>query len=142
MTEAELARFVADINRNRGGAVRAVFECVATDTDTPHAALDRFARGCGPTPLGEAWRDISRPDAHALMVALLARDLAYDSEEMPITQATDLADRFFDVFSNAARFFTNTSSYGWNRLTASTFDAGVFGIDTRWIGALVVQDED
>jgi hypothetical protein len=27
-------------------------------------------------------------------------------------------------------------------LTGSTFDLGVFAVDERWLGALVVQDED
>jgi hypothetical protein len=66
-----------------------------------------------------------------------------------------LADRFLASFgTDGVHYFTNAdfgaradpaftlSSFGWNPVTAATFDTGVLVVGPRRCGCLWVEDED
>lgn len=48
----------------------------------PRSVADALARSLDFHALGRGWRQLARPDAHAVLAAVLARDLAYDGELM------------------------------------------------------------
>jgi hypothetical protein len=139
---------MADIRERRGTDTVIAFESAPHLLLNATAAIDRFVESLGLAAIGDQWREISRECAVSLATAFLARDLAYSCRLMEDDKARDLAERFGGIFTEDARFFTNTdftagsSSWGWQSLTESTFDAGIVGVDARIIGALVVQDED
>jgi hypothetical protein len=95
-----------------------------------------------------AYQEIDEFTARRLIFLILHRDLAYNSEVMPESRATELADRFLGQFSVGARFFTNGTFYErqrhttWNPVTEATFDTGVLILGPKCSGCLWVEDED
>lgn len=103
----------------------------------------------------DCYREIDAATARRLIELVLRQDLAYLTELIPLTRAVDLADRFLAPFgTDGVRFFTNAmfdekaepmftlSSFGWNPVTAATFDTGVLVVGPQRCGCLWVEDED
>jgi hypothetical protein len=133
----------ADMKARRGSDTIVAFSSAAESEQPDISVLDAFARQIGLDAVGSQWRPVSRGDAVSLAASALARDLAYGVRQMEDAEAGALASRFVSLFDAAARFFTNRGELGdWMPLTESTFDLGIFVIDRRWLGAMVVQDED
>ena len=53
-------------------------------------------------------------------------------------QAEQLTDRFFGLFGDGLRFFTNN----WCPATDATFDEGILVLGAKSCGCLWVEDED
>lgn len=99
------------------------------------------------------YEEISLAEAAEHLASVLHRDMAYDHEIMPATQAKTLAHEFVNQFSGeCARFFTN-GSYGnsrdgmkslayWTPATESTFDTGILVVTPTRIGCAWFMDED
>jgi hypothetical protein len=122
----------------------------------PRSVADALARGLDFHALGRRWRELARPDAHAVLAAVLTRDLAYDRELMDESKARALADEFLRQFGPNARFFTNREfrrqaadasewvqrTAEWDPVTRATFDTGVVVVDVDRAGLLWFEDED
>lgn len=104
--------------------------------------LDALIERWGFQGIGDAWREIDRAVAEALVDRLLRHGLAYDIELMPASHALPLRQRFFALFSAGARYFTNTCDSGWTPVSTATFDALLICLDQHLIGMLCVQEED
>lgn len=97
----------------------------------------------------ETYQEIDQQDATKLLTLILHRDLAYNSEIMPESDATLLAQRFLNyVTDGEARYFTNGTFHNpsggaeWNPATDATFDTGVLVLSSKTSGCLWVEDED
>jgi hypothetical protein len=102
------------------------------------------------------YTEIDVAAAHRVIVRILHRDMAYDTEVMPEVRAVELADRFLAQFGSPVRYFTNGTWHlppdvlsgrviggaGWNPVTPATFDAGVLAIGPTCSGCLWIEDED
>ena len=122
----------------------------------PRSVADALARGLDFHALGRSWRELARPEAHAVLAAVLARDLAYDGELMDESEARAFADEFLRQFSVDAQFFTNGEfrrqaadaseqaqcTAEWDPLTEATFDTGVVAVDVDRAGLFWFEDED
>ena len=122
----------------------------------PRSGADALARSLGLHALGRAWRELARDHAHAVLAAVLARDLAYDGELMAESEARAFADEFLGRFSPDARFFTNgefrppparTSALvervaEWDPLTDATVDTGVAVVEVDRAALLWFEDDD
>jgi hypothetical protein len=99
--------------------------------------------------------EIDAAAARRLAELILNQDMAYNSEIMPPSRASELADRFLAQFgTHGVRFYTNgtfhegrgpklgSPSAGWNPVTAATFDTGILVIGRHRSGCLWVEDED
>jgi hypothetical protein len=118
--------------------------------------VDAFVTRLGFRALADGWCEVEAPEAASIVQHVLHRDLAYNLEIMPEARAATLTIRFFELFSPAARYFTNATfrrdtevSAGtvwwvtsWEPLSTATFDAGVVCVDATRIGILWVADED
>ncbi|MFW9994211.1 MAG: hypothetical protein ACFFD4_19360 [Candidatus Odinarchaeota archaeon] len=115
--------------------------------------INRYLREWNLTKRGKLL-GIDRGEAKNVLIRILTHDLAHDYEIMSEDEALNLVNRFLQFFKNDARFFTNaefTSTpdkpvklviSSWNPLTSATFDTGVFAIDCKKIGLILVEDED
>jgi hypothetical protein len=135
--------------------------CAVVGLDNPtavkaaavHGILDDFVRGFGFTGLGEAWIEVTREDAIAVVQQVLLKDLAYGVAMMPEAEACALAESFFSLFGSEGRCFTNGNLVlpnadpsevrrSWNPITSATLDTGILCLDTNRIGIFWVEDED
>lgn len=120
----------------------------------------------GATPAGGGWGagpddaragdldEIDTAQAHQLLVSVLHRDLAYDSEIVPHQRARELAAALLATIAADARWWTNGDiglitrpvrsgpSGSWHPLTTATFDTGVIGIGIDHILIAWFMDED
>lgn len=101
------------------------------------------------SPLGKQWIEINREEAQKILLLILTKDLAYNTNLMSLAEAEQLLLRFFSFFTADCQFFTNASfnkGYSriksWNSITKATFDTGVVIVNTHRIGILWVEDED
>lgn len=85
-----------------------------------------------------AYREIDEVEARSSAISILFRDLAYNTEVMPLPQAERLADSFLAQFGSDGKYFTNN----WTPATEATFDAGILVIGQKLCGCLWVEDED
>ena len=105
---------------------------------------------------------VSALDRHLALQVLaeaLHRDMAYRNEQMSANEALKLASRFFALFGQDAKFFSNgTENFiQHNRkdpkvvdqniqylptITQATFSIGIFIIDTDYGAFILVEDED
>lgn len=94
-------------------------------------------------------------DSLALQIArtILHKDMAYDSEIIPLSRADDLARRFLALFINPPTEYFSNGSFTqrddgavalseWSPLTQSTFDTGIIVVESELVGCLWVEDED
>lgn len=120
----------------------------------PIRVADALAKALGLRRLGAAWRTISRVEARDALAAVLARDMAYESECMSPSAAAEFVEEFFGRFDTDAAFLTNGEfppatpekadgwRGSWTPLTDATFDTGVVAVDSARAGLLWVEDED
>ena len=102
--------------------------------------------------LGSPDSEISRVEAHAVLVGLIERDLAYRAPRRSPASAESTATAFLALCpGSGARFFTNGdlglahgagSTGEWSSLTTATFDTGVVAIDGGKLAVFWVEDED
>jgi hypothetical protein len=148
------------ILKRKCGGVMLAFQDIASNlpvTANPLSqivAVDTFVTGLGFSGQGENWRGIDSDLAVRILALILQQDLAYNCPLMSSEEAQNLIKRFLGFFEQPIRFFTNSyfkneeqtntllTLSGWNSITASTFDAGIIGIDQTRIGILWVEDED
>lgn len=97
--------------------------------------------------------EVTAEKAQLILAAILSRDLAYKSEAMSRSRADELAQEFISTQEPRAKFFSNAdwsqyfdrprpSSFTWDNLTESTFDAGVLAIGEQLASCVWVEDED
>lgn len=119
-------------------------------TDT--AAIDQFVSELNHKKLEALWKPFKKYDAERLLTSILHKDMAYQYECMEIGLARSTMRSFFDLFSDAARFFSNTefrpesgglvSLGSYQSITNATFDSGIVAIDDNHIGFIWIEDED
>jgi hypothetical protein len=132
------------------------------DAGAVRCSCMRVWGGVGVGPVLSAFGLHSKPDgllevaaekAHSILAAILSRDLAYKNHAMTRSRADELAREFVSAQEPGAKFFSNAdwsqyfdrpipSSFGWNNLTESTFDAGLLAIGERFASCVWVEDED
>ena len=89
----------------------------------------------------------SRESAFAILRELLWKDMAYEGECMPKTQAEEIALSLLEQYSvPESKYFSNgdwSKRESWNPLTESTFDAGLIitGANGQYF-CIWFQDED
>ena len=84
------------------------------------------------------YREVDEASARSSVVRHLHRDMAYDAEIMPMSQADQLANRFFAQFGAGSKYFTNNSCPA----TSATFDEGILVLGPDCSGCPWVEDED
>jgi hypothetical protein len=102
------------------------------------ATAAELAREFGLRDDPTCYREIDEAAARASVRRLLHRDLAYDAEVIPESQAARLTDRFFAPFGAGTRFFTDNACPA----TDATFDEGVLLLGPDRSGCFWVEDED
>jgi hypothetical protein len=141
----------AEIYRLRKfGVVHVHFAHRDDDRSSAERAANVFISRRGFTSFGNSWEPISRGDVLRIWTRILHRDLAYNAEIMPESDAESLAARFFALFDpESAIYLTNCvaakldkSGFTWNPITAATFDIGAIVMDANNIGLIWVEDED
>lgn len=85
--------------------------------------------------------------AYAILVSLLWKDMAYEDECMPQTQAQAFAQQVFAEHATlGSKYYSNgnvAKGESWNPLTESTFDAGlIITSDDNLYFCIWFQDED
>ncbi len=115
--------------------------------------LDEFVGTLGFRGLAVLWIEVSIQAAKALVREILLKDLAYRIAMMSEKEADLLTERFFALFDDSVRCFTNGNIVlpdadpsgvpgSWNPISDATFDAGVVCLGSSRIGILWVEDED
>ena len=113
-----------------------------------HATFDEVATTAGIAPLGRAWVEVNASGARQVLASLLHRDMAYQSELMPLHRAQWLAERFLAAFGEyGVRYATNShdaigsDARAWTPATRCTFDSGIAIISHAAVGLFWVADE-
>jgi len=116
------------------------------------AAIDEFVTELNHNKLASLWKPFNKYDAERLVTSILHKDMAYQYECMEIGLARATMRRFFDLFSDSARFYSNAefrpasgglvSIGSYQSITKATFDSGIVAIDDNHIGLIWVEDED
>jgi hypothetical protein len=137
------------IRKRKAGRVRLN---LASYRDEPiPEILSRFGLGCDRSP-NPILREVSRAEARQILVSLLAQDMAYHADVMPLSEAESLVDHFLSAFPpEHAKFVTNLGrpdnsdrhfDVASSPMTQSTFDGGVICLASPIVGCLWVEDED
>lgn len=128
--------------------------CTASIVEANNASLEDVANRFGLNNDCSIYHEIDSTQATRALTMILHKDMAYETEIMPIHDASELANEFILSFdSKITTFFTNGScgettytghpnSAGWNPATDATFDTGVMAISPSKIGCLWIEDED
>jgi hypothetical protein len=119
-----------------------------SDRRLDKANIDSFVHTLGFRGLAKNWYEITAEHAAKLVTAILHRDMAYSSEEMPSERAAPLAGQITALVVGA-RYFSNTNeipgrtnAWSFNPITGSTFDTGIVMVGFGAIGILWIEDED
>ena len=109
--------------------------------------MNQVLKKFGLEPDADALIEHDRNSASLILRALLWKDMAYDDECMPVTQAEYFAEQVLLQFSEpASRYFSNgnwANKESWNPLTESTFDGGIIiSNPTGQYFCIWFQDED
>jgi hypothetical protein len=94
------------------------------------------------------YRTIERQEADRIAIHTLHVGLAYGGIIMDRATATNLWQKFMDLFQgDDVRFATNAHSEGnhvtsWRPATQATFDTGVLVMGTTKVGCLWIEEED
>lgn len=111
--------------------------------------IDLFMSKLNCFTLDEQWLEINREDAQRILLLILTKELAYNTNLMSLSEAKQILFRFFSLFTADCQFFTNASfnnNYSrlksWSSITKATFDTGVVIVNAYRIGILWVKDED
>lgn len=133
--------------------------CATTPISEPVADIEMLvndvARAHGFHPPETGWTLISGADAHAIVTALLHRDLGSQTEIMPVADAADFATQFLDLAPEPHTYFTNATwttvfdaaspaavLSSWNPISNAAFDSGVICVGDGVAAILWVEDED
>lgn len=109
--------------------------------------MSRVLGKFGLTPDASLLVEHNRESAFAILRELLWKDMAYEGECMPASQAEEIANHLLQQHSTpASKFFSNgecAKRESWNPLTESTFDSGliVTGSNGTYF-CIWFQDED
>jgi hypothetical protein len=129
------------IEARKYGEVR--YAVVSESTNDLSRVLGKF----GLTPDASLLVEHDRETAFAILRELLWKDMAYEGECMPRSQAEEVANQLLLQYSiPESKYFSNgdwSKRESWNPLTESTFDAGL--IVTGSAGTyfcIWFQDED
>ncbi len=116
------------------------------------AAIDEFVSELNHKKLDSLWKTFNKYDAERLLTSILHKDMAYQYECMEIGLARSTMRSFFDLFSDAARFYSNAefrpesgglvSVSSHQAITNATFDSGIVAIDDNHVGFIWIEDED
>jgi hypothetical protein len=96
---------------------------------------------------------IDAAEAQAVLVAVLSREMAYDSDLVPRDEAQVLAAAFVGQFAEESASYYTNGDYGkpkttpgvgpgWNPVTDATFDTGVLVVSPTRIACAWFMDED
>ena len=94
---------------------------------------------------GGIYRSIGRAEADRIATRVLNVDLAYNSQLMSASDATELWRQFMVLFDGQdVEFVSNADAQGdsWTPATPATFDMGVLVLGASKAGCLWVEDED
>jgi hypothetical protein len=135
--------------RRAEGTITCIVSKVANSTSNT-ATADAAALSVGFCLPRNGWQVVDQAEALSIAVSVLHRDLAYSAPIMPLSEATELSQRFFELLPNAETFFTNGSwtefwtkgSVSWSSISNSTLDAGVICVAGNEFALLWVEDED
>lgn len=137
------------IRKRKAGRVR--LNLSSYDDEPMPEILSRFGLGCDQFP-DPRLREVTRAEARQILMSLLAQDMAYHADIMPLSEAESLADHFLSAFSAAhSRFVTNLErpenphrpfDVASSPMTESTFDGGVVCLAKPIVGCLWIEDED
>lgn len=100
--------------------------------------------------LKEAWLEVDRKEAAALIGDISDCDLAYGLGANARARGRSSPTTFLNRFDGNCRYFTNgwpsnwrgLTSFGFSSATTATFDAGVGVVSGTDLGIFWVQDED
>ncbi len=158
--DAVVHQLAADIAHIRDGTP--IFMAVATlhigdmaDEILWEPILDAFVAEHGYAGVGEHWIELPRRSARKVLINVLCEELAYPEQTMNETEATELAERFLNLFGSGSRYFTNgtcsgmTAIYtlsgeqvlGWRSISTKTFDNGIIVVHPHRIGMLWAEDD-
>ncbi len=129
------------------------FRMLRPPRDT-NEALDAAARALDFQPLGPHWIEVPRRIASKILTHIIAHDLAYPDEIVPVAQAKELAERVLALVGPQARYFTNGAIsgdfaiydvrgqevVGWRSLSDAPFDHGLFALNERRVVVLWAED--
>lgn len=104
------------------------------------AAAERMGLNADPA----CYDEVTREQAIARLTRLLHKDMAHESELMPLIDAERLS---MDLLSNLPHqpvFYSNGDlvNVGWNPATKSTFDSGIIAMVGGFAFGIWLEDED
>jgi len=113
---------------------------------------DAVAKHFGLRTSADAWHQVDRALATAVLRELLEHDLAYSGKADSAPIAKSVAADFIGEFPEDALFFTNSEwqmDNGKTKInttgfaaTDSTFDSGIIALHSHKMGVYWVEDED
>jgi hypothetical protein len=117
--------------------------------------LDAFTSEHGFRDIGESWIEVGRDTAARVLIHALSKGLAYGTILMDGDKAASLAEKYFALFEEGLRFFTNGDCVvgsvntvdgktvpGFSAITKATLDTGIVAADSKHIGMLWMWDDD
>ncbi len=126
---------------------------VGEERVTSARTVDSIVEAHGFRGLDDGWMTISAADAHAIVAALLHRDLAHQTEIMPLSRAATLATQFLDLAPEPHTYFTNgdwsigegstqIELHSWDPISEESFDSGVVCVGEGVAAIFWVEDEE
>ncbi|MBN8521396.1 MAG: hypothetical protein J0L77_05810 [Alphaproteobacteria bacterium] len=109
------------------------------------ASMGKLAALFGLKDLDYIYIEIPLEEASAILTQLLHKDMAYDSQILPLGKASDFVARIMNqIDSRKAHFYTNRrlGSSIWNPATEATFDNGILILQEEKIICIWFGDED
>lgn len=151
MNAGDWNTLVAEVRRRRDRGRVHIARLPATGPVSVRTAADDAARCLGLNALGTEWLEIDADSATRVATRILATDLAYDTEVIPLADAERMAQAITAQAGAGASFLTNArwsfeqgdvKLSSWNPITNGTFDAGVVCVGATAVVMLWVEDED
>lgn len=110
-------------------------------------SMSRVLGKFGLTPDASLLVEHDKESAFAILRELLWKDMAYEDECMPKSQAEEITHSLFQEFSTPqSKYYSNgdwSKRESWNPMTESTFDAGLIVSDGNGSYFCIwFQDED
>ncbi len=114
-------------------------------------AIEEIMGSLGLYPKPSCLREINRSAACEVLKTILWKDLAYHSQLLLESDATERASYLVNHFSTTdTKYFTNGEWENYHRkngmlydsLTDATIDAGIIFVNKEYVASIWVQDED
>lgn len=113
------------------------------------SAAEKFGLSESPT----TYFEVAPAEAKAVLRAVLAFDMAYHTELVPMPEAERLASEFVDTFVDEGAIYYTNGSFGaprrspdvgpsWTPATNATFDTGILVLTSWRIACAWFMDED